>query len=97
MKYNSYSVTVDNYTLTFLKSSEVSSFKRASLIWRLIEKMGAGDNLEKVLKRCIKGLDGAWTDINKEELRDMVEEKIIVPLENEVLWLHGCNKIEQCI
>ncbi|KAG4432292.1 hypothetical protein IFR05_012221 [Cadophora sp. M221] len=86
-----------DFTASSSESPEISSLKRASLIWRLIEQMKAGDNIEKVLKRCIKGLDGAWTDINKEELRDMVEEKIIVPLENEVLWLHGCNKIEQCI
>lgn len=59
--------------------------------------MEVSGNLRSVLKRCIKSLDGALTDINKEELRDMVEEKIIVPLENEVLWLYGCNKIEQCI
>ncbi|CZR67557.1 uncharacterized protein PAC_17456 [Phialocephala subalpina] len=79
------------------ESPEVSSIRRTLLILRLIEKMEAGDNLEKVLKQCIKGPDGALTDTNKEELRDMVEEKIIVPLENEVLWLHGCSKIEQCI
>ena len=64
---------------------------------RLIEKMDAGANLEKAVKQCIKGPDGALTDLNTEELRDMVEEKIIVPLENEVLWLHACKKIEECM
>ncbi|KAL2063770.1 hypothetical protein VTL71DRAFT_5575 [Oculimacula yallundae] len=78
-------------------SPERSNSKRSCLIWQLIEKMYAGNNFEEVLKRCVGGLDGAWSDINKEELRDMIEEKIIVPLENEVLWLHGSNRIEQCI
>jgi hypothetical protein len=67
------------------------------LILRLIERMDAGDNLENAIRQCIKGPDGALTDINKVELRDMVERKIIVPLENEVLWVHGCNKIDQCM
>ncbi|KAE8442223.1 hypothetical protein EG329_003694 [Mollisiaceae sp. DMI_Dod_QoI] len=76
---------------------EVSNIKRTLLMLRLIEKMDAGANLENALRRCIKGPDGALTDMNKEELRDIVEENIIVPLENEVLWLHGCKKIEECI
>jgi hypothetical protein len=59
--------------------------------------MDPGANLKSALLRCIKGLDGALIDMNKEELRDIVEEKIIVPLENQVLWAYGCQKIEDCM
>jgi hypothetical protein len=64
---------------------------------RLIDRMDAGENFQRAVMQCIKGPDAAVTDLGKEELRDMVEEKIVVPLENEVLWLHACKKIEECL
>lgn len=59
--------------------------------------MDAGDNFEGAIKQCIKGPDGALTDLNKQELCDLVEEKIILPLEKQVLWVHACQKIEDCV
>jgi hypothetical protein len=72
-------------------------FRKTLVMFRLIDKMDVGTNLETALKQCITGPDGALTDLNMEELRDMVEDKIIAPLENEVLWIHRCQRIEQCM
>ena len=79
------------------QTPEIIKLKRTILLLRLVEEMDAGPNLENAVMQCIKGPDGALTDMNKEELRDMVEEKIVVPLENQVLWLYGCRKIEECM
>lgn len=71
--------------------------KKTLLVLQLIEEMDEGANLKNAIKQCINGPDGALTDLNKEELRDMVEEKIVVPLEEQVLWVHRCKKLEDCM
>lgn len=53
--------------------------------------MDGAANLKDVIKQC------ALTDLNREEPRNMVEEKIVVPLEMQLLWVHHCNKLEDCI
>ncbi|TAQ86808.1 hypothetical protein B7494_g4886 [Chlorociboria aeruginascens] len=74
------------------KAPKVSHSKRTLLMFRLIEKMNTGTNLENVLKRCVQP-DGVFTNLTNQEVRDMVEKNIIVPLENEVLWLQGRERI----
>lgn len=61
-----------------------------------------GPNYRKVMKRCIGGLDAAFEipkdDIFKNEvLRDEVERKIILPLEEDLKWYCEKTYIEDCI
>lgn len=54
------------------------------------------------MKRCIGGLDAAFElpedDIFKNEIiRDEVEKKIILPLEEDLKWYCEKNYIEDCV
>ncbi|OGE47224.1 hypothetical protein PENARI_c054G09299 [Penicillium arizonense] len=54
-------------------------------------------NYKKVLKRCIGGLDAAFESLEQGALKDEVEQKIILPLEEDLKFYCDKNCIADCV
>lgn len=59
---------------------------------RLLEEMEETDlssNYIAVIRRCIYGVDTAYTSLQEANLRDAVEENVIMPLERDWTFYSG--------
>lgn len=62
---------------------------------RLANSADCSPNYKKVMKRCIGGLDAAFESMEDGDFRDEVEQKIILPLEEDLKFY--CDTIERVI
>jgi hypothetical protein len=49
------------------------------------------------VKRCIGGLDAAFSSLEEEQLRNEVDEKIVLPLEEDLKFYSDKKVVEDCI
>lgn len=49
------------------------------------------------MKRCIGGLDAAFSSLEEEQFRNEVDEKIVLPLEENLKFYCDKKAVEECI
>ena len=64
---------------------------------RLAISADCSPNYKKVMKRCIGGLDTAFESLEEDSFRDEVEEKIILPLEEDLKFYCDKKYVEDCV
>ncbi len=69
----------------------------AELTKRLASSVDCTPNYKRVIKRCIGGLDAAFESLEDDGLRDEVERKIILPLEEDLKFYCDTTYIEDCM
>lgn len=65
---------------------------------RLVKAMDdAGASYTNAVQRCIFGVDPACTSLEDDAFRDLVDEKIIFPLEKHLEYFCGKDTVDECL
>lgn len=59
--------------------------------------MDCGPNYRNSVLRCVSGLDAVYTSLTEDKFRDEVEEKILLPLEEDLKFYCNKTSVEDCI
>lgn len=64
---------------------------------RLAVEMDSSPNYKNSVLRCVSGLDAVYSSLAEDEFRDEVEEKILYPLEEDLMFYCNRHSVEDCI
>ncbi|KAK5787561.1 hypothetical protein VI817_010058 [Penicillium citrinum] len=64
---------------------------------RLVEEMDCLPNYKHSVLRCLFGVDAAYNSLVEDKLRDEVQEKILLPLEEDLKFYCAKESIEDCM